>query len=199
MLASTQMVSREELRPPRRSFFDFPMQVGGWEGRTAVMDPLYVKALRFDDYLLADFRTEAAPAVNLYAAYYGSQKKGQSAHSPRTCIPGDGWEIASLKRLEIPEGDRLPLAVNRVIIQKGEMRQVVFYWFQQRGRVLTNEYLVKFYLFWDALTKNRTDGALVRLTTVIPEGEDESLSDRRLAAFIKEARPLLDRYIPGEI
>lgn len=201
LVASTQIVSREEVFPPRQSFFDFPMRVGEWEGKTAVMDPVYAEALRFDDYLLADYHAEAEPPVNLYAAYYRSQKKGQSAHSPSTCIPGDGWEIVSLNRLEIPAPGRMggAMAVNRVVIQKGEARQVVFYWFQQRGRMLTNEYLVKFYLFWDAIAKNRTDGALVRLTSAIPPGEDESTADRRLTAFAKEAGSLLERYIPGEI
>ena len=63
-----------------------------------------------------------------------------------------------------------PLAVNRVQIAKGDHRQLVYYWFQQRGRVVTNEYLVKWYLLWDALTKNRTDGALVRLVVNVGEG-----------------------------
>jgi EpsI family protein len=89
-----------------------------------------------------------------------------------------------------------PLEVNRVTIQKGDHKQVVFYWFQQRGRLLTNEYLVKFYLFWDALTKNRTDGALVRLMAVVPPGESEASVDNRLASFTRTVFPILKKYIP---
>jgi EpsI family protein len=135
--------------------------------------------------------------VNLYIAYYRSQRKGQSAHSPRTCIPGGGWEITALEERKIDSarpGD--PLTVNRAVIQRGTDKQVVYYWFQQRGRILTNEYLVKFYLFWDALTKNRTDGALVRLTAPVSKGENESDADRLLGDFAKEIRPLLVSYIP---
>jgi EpsI family protein len=62
--------------------------------------------------------------------------------------------------------------VNRVEIQKGDDRQLVSYWFQEQGRVLTNEYLVKLFIVWDALTRNRTDGALGRQTTVLTPGED---------------------------
>ena len=68
-----------------------------------------------------------------------------------------------------------PLLVNRVVIQKGEYRQLVYYWFQQRGRVIENEYLVKWYLFWDSLMHNRSDGALVRLTSFV--GPESSLSE----------------------
>jgi EpsI family protein len=64
-----------------------------------------------------------------------------------------------------------PLRVNRTVIALGESRQLVYYWFQQRGRVLTNEYLVKWYLFWDSLTRNRSDGSLVRLIVSLPEGD----------------------------
>ena len=71
-----------------------------------------------------------------------------------------------------------PLRVNRALIQYGPQRQLVYYWFQQRGRVITNEYLVKWYLFWDSLTRNRSDGALVRLTVPLPEGSVEAQADR---------------------
>jgi EpsI family protein len=74
---------------------------------------------------------------------------------------------------------------------------VVYYWFQQRGRILTNEYLVKFYLFWDALIKNRTDGALVRLTAPVPKGGSDADVDGRLVEFANEVNPLLARYIPN--
>jgi len=198
MIASTQISYREEIAPSRESFSDFPMSVGGWTGKSFPMEEIYVKALRFDDYLLADYRTSGGPPVNLYIAYYRSQRKGQSAHSPRTCIPGGGWEITSFESRRLyPLSSENDLTVNRAIIQKGNDRQVVFYWFQQRDRILTNEYLVKFYLFWDALTKHRTDGALVRLTAPIARGENELDVDRHLSEFAKEVSPLLARYIPN--
>ena len=89
-----------------------------------------------------------------------------------------------------------PLSTNRLLIKKGDYGQLVYYWFQQRNRIITNEYLVKWYLFWDALTKNRTDGALVRLTTPVSPGEDLRLADKRLIAFAKQVQPLMDQYIP---
>jgi len=88
------------------------------------------------------------------------------------------------------------LQVNRVLIQKGETRQLVYYWFQQRGRVITNEYLVKWYLFWDALTRNRSDGSLIRLTTMLAPGEELAAGDGRLADFADVAVPRLHSFIP---
>jgi EpsI family protein len=90
-----------------------------------------------------------------------------------------------------------PLFVNRLVIKKGDVKQLVYYWFQQRGRVITNEWMVKWYLFYDSLTKHRTDGALVRLTTSIGLDEDWSDGDKRLAKFAGEVVPKLEEYIPN--
>jgi EpsI family protein len=90
------------------------------------------------------------------------------------------------------------LQVNRAVIQKGDSRQLVYYWFQQLGRMITNEYLVKWYLFYDALTMNRTDGALVRLVTSIGNGEDIDAADQRLQIFMKDLIPELPAYLPGK-
>ena len=88
------------------------------------------------------------------------------------------------------------MQVNRLLIQKGEDRQLVYYWFQQRGRVMTNEYLIKWYLFWDALTMNRSDGALVRLITPSPRGEDLATADQRMTGFLQRVVGRLPKYIP---
>lgn len=201
LFVSMLINAREEIVPSRESFTEFPMQVAAWSGKPLVMEEAYRDALRFDDYLLADYQSPEQAPINLYVAYYGSQKKGQSAHSPRTCIPGGGWEITSLRTIRIDgEGAAIPpLWANRVLIQKGDQKQLVYYWFQQRGRILTNEYLVKFYLLWDAVTLNRTDGALVRLTAALSPGESESSVDDRLVDFARTLRPHLAGYIPDHI
>ncbi len=90
-----------------------------------------------------------------------------------------------------------PLVVNRVVIAKGSSKQLVYYWFDQRGRQMTNEYGVKWMIFWDALTLNRTDGALVRLVTSVKPGEDVGRAERRLGAFLKVAYPEIAAYVPG--
>ena len=90
-----------------------------------------------------------------------------------------------------------PLRVNRTLIEMGNQRQLVYYWFQQRGRVVTNEFAVKWYLFWDALTIHRTDGAMIRLTTPVPSSGSEIDADRRLTDFISKIAPTIPRYVPN--
>lgn len=197
--AATFLTERKEIAPPRAIFVDFPMQFDGWVGTALALEKQYVDALRFDDYVLADFRSHKGQSVTFYVAYYQSQRKGQSAHSPQSCLPGDGWEIASMNGMDIPGGSgmaRSLVHVNRAVIQKSGHKQVVWYWFKQRDRILSNEYLVKFFLFWDAVTRRRTDGALVRVSSVVGPGETEEIVDQRLLQLVSAVEPELNRYVP---
>jgi exosortase D (VPLPA-CTERM-specific) len=198
-IAFTAVPARTESALERKDFSQFPMSVDVWQGKPARMDAVYVDALKFSDYMLANFAHADKRPVNFYVAYYASQRKGESAHSPRSCIPGDGWEISSLEQRELiaENVSGRPLRINRVLIQKGESRALVYYWFQQRGRVLTNEYLVKWYLFWDALTRNRTDGALVRVMTSVAAGADVAEADKELSSFAVSVASRLPDYVPN--
>jgi len=191
---------REEIIPARADFAEFPMKLDAWQGVRQTMDRVYLDALKLSDYIIADFsRGPGTIPVNFYSAYYTSQRKGASIHSPRSCMPGGGWVIDSLETINV-EGVSIngsPLRVNRAVIKKDESRQLVYYWFQQRGRDLTNEYVVKWYLLADAITMNRTDGALVRLTTTVPLTEDLSAADKRLRDFLQAAQPQMNRFLPN--
>jgi exosortase D (VPLPA-CTERM-specific) len=188
-----------EVIPVRASFVDFPMQLGAWTGEPATMEGVYLEALKLDDYLLANYMGAGASRVELYMAYYDSQRKGEAVHSPRACLPGGGWQFSQFdqRTLQGIMVNSQPLRVNRTLITFGDQRQLVYYWFQQRGRIITNELAVKGYIFWDAITRHRTDGGLVRLITPIPAGTSEARADRRLTDVAARVAPLLGRYLPN--
>jgi exosortase D (VPLPA-CTERM-specific) len=198
-IAGQRVPQRSEVVPSRHVFAEFPDRLGPWSGRRSALDRQFVQVLHFDDYLLVDyFRPETAP-VNLYLAYYNSQRKGASVHSPRVCLPGSGWEMREFGQRELA-GIRIgsgPLVVNRAVVALGSERAVVYYWFQERGRVITNEFAVKWLMVWDAATRRRTDGALVRLTTILPPGSDATAADARLAELAATVAPLLPQYVPN--
>ncbi|THI88245.1 MAG: VPLPA-CTERM-specific exosortase XrtD [Nitrospira sp. CG24A] len=196
-VVSFQVVGREEAPPSRQSFLEFPMHLAEWHGEPMAMERQYVDVLRFDDYLLANYQGPGGP-INVYAAYYRSQKSGQATHSPKTCIPGGGWEITALNEVVVPAGLGAAngFRANRVAIQKGAQRQVVLYWFKQRNRLVTSEYLVKFFLLWDGVTMRRSDGALIRLVTAVEPGETEGAADQRVMQMAAAVHPLLPSYVP---
>jgi exosortase D (VPLPA-CTERM-specific) len=188
---------RVEIPPARAQFVDFPNQIGGMPGARETLSASILDALRLDDYLLVDYHGADGIPVNLYVAYYQSQNNGLSIHSPRRCLPAGGWEVQKFERYIVhPPGSTQSWPVNRVLIQQGGQRELVYYWFQERGRRLTNEYVVRWYMFWDALTRNRTDGALVRLVVPIPKGAPEADLDAKLARFAALSEPPLRNYVP---
>ncbi len=197
---------RAEIRPERRDFSLFTPQIGAWVGERQRIDSEFLDQLQVDDYLLADFKPQGNQAVpqgmdgpvNLYVAYYASQRTGQAVHSPASCLPGGGWRIEEFDQREVP-GVQVrsgPLRVNRAVIRQGTQRMLVYYWFQERGRDVTSEYLVKWYLLVDSLAEQRTDGALVRLITPVGESEGLAAGDARLQQFSAAAVPQLRGYLP---
>lgn len=185
---------RVDALPPRAHLSEWPLKTDRWQGSRNTLDRIYLDVLKLDDYLLADYTDGARGPLNLYVAYYDSQRSGASAHSPRSCIPGGGWQIRSLDRVELNGGK---LLANRVLIEHGLQKQIVYYWFAQRGRVITNEYLVKWYILWDALTRNRTDGALVRISAPVAMGQSVEEVDGMLEEFSRAIVPQLEPYVPG--
>lgn len=201
-LTTQALQARDEFVPEREALSTFPLLVNDWRGRELAMEQVYVRELKLDDYLMAQYgRPDDPLPIELYVAYYDSQRKGASVHSPRACLPGGGWNIEQFGEREVanvgPAGE--PLKVNRALISLGDNRQLVYYWFQQRGRNLTSEYMVKWFIFWDALTRNRTDGAMVRLVTPLEDSEQIDDADRRMQQFAREIDAKLAYYIPRDI
>jgi len=188
---------RQEIPPERSAFASFPNVIGEWRGRPSALDSNTERYLGVSDYILTDYFEPRGQRVNFYVAYYASQRTGVAPHSPSVCIPGNGWIIARFERTDYTNDDRnISLPYNRVLISRGSDKQLVYYWFVQRGIPVANEYVSKLYLLRDAIFMNRTDGALVRLTTPIYPTESESDADKRLQSFIQLSLPKLAGYLP---
>jgi exosortase D (VPLPA-CTERM-specific) len=190
---------RQEIVPERVIFASFPTSVGQWRGRPTSLDPQTEHFLGLTDYILSDFTKSDGRTVNFYVAYYASQRQGLSPHSPAVCIPGNGWQITSFQRSSFSSNNpTIAMPLNRAVIEKNSSKELVYYWFEQRGRKIANEWWSKAYLLADAIFQNRTDGALIRLTTPVYPGEIESDADRRLRGFIRDFVPPLRPHLPSE-
>jgi len=197
-LATGVIENRQEIIPERPLFHAFPSQIDGWNGMNEPMDPATLSTLKLDDYWLANYRRDADKTpVSLYMAYYKSQRVGSSIHSPSNCLPGGGWKVEKKGTDEIEiDGKKRPYT--HALISKDDQRLLVLYWFAQRGRLLTEQFGVKWYLMIDSISMNRTDGAVVRLTTPISKSETEEMAQERLKAFLVQVYPLMERFIPGK-
>jgi EpsI family protein len=190
-----------EVAVTRTAFDTFPMNIGTWK---AVNDPPLdadiLRVLGVDDYLSRIYYGAQGKAAGLYIGFYGSQRQGDTIHSPLNCLPGAGWEPVKQGRLLIAnaDGQGRDITVNRYIVQKGLERQLVLYWYQSHGRVVASEYWSKFHLIQDSIRLNRTDGSMVRVISPInPRATDDGAEAERIAEeFVRAIFPLLPDYLP---
>ena len=188
-----------ETPPVRASLLSFPDRIGEWVGHRTGIDEASLDVLQLTDYVLSNYEAPGGEVVSVYVAYYDSQRTGQSVHSPRSCLPGGGWVMRDFKQVAVPGVvvNGQPLTVNRTVIELGQQRQLVYYWFQQRGRVITSEFAVKWYLLRDGIVQRRTDGGLIRFITPLAVGESPESGDARLAEMTRAVVPMLPKYVPN--
>jgi EpsI family protein len=198
-----QAHSRGEYFPPRSSLNSLPAQIDGWVGTDDVLDQQTRDILGPGEFLIRDYqKTDAGPGqaqepwINLYIAYFPSQRAGDTIHSPNHCLPGAGWVPTSREMIKLNRPDGSSFPANRYVVAKGEDRQLVLYWFQAHGRAVASEYWAKYYLVADSMQMNRSDGGLVRLMTPMLDGESADAAQTRLMKLGSQFIPMLDRYIP---
>ncbi len=188
---------RAEVRPERESFASFPTALGDWQVHPTVIAPQILHVLRADDHLAATLRASSGGApVDLFIPYYHKLTEGHGIHSPEVCLPAGGWEVSALEARTVPLDGGREITLNRALITKGPQRQIVWYWFEQRGRQVTNDFAAKFHNISDALSRGRTDGALVRLMTPLARAETEAAGDARIEEVLALLVPELPRYLP---
>lgn len=192
-----QVRSTGEAVPVRKSFDSFPMVVGEWRGTQAtVLEVEILNVLKVSDYVMRRYTDPAGRSLWLYVGYWATQRKGAQIHSPKNCLPGGGWEPLEASRLTI----RLPvpptaITVNRYLIQKERAMQVVLYWYQQQGRAIAGEVPARIEMVRSSIVRNRTDGALVRVSMPVSGGVEETTA--QLVQYVQTLYPVLGQYLPS--
>ena len=190
--------SSREIIAPRQPLTAFPPKLGDWLGADVPIPQDALAVLGPGDFLLRLYENGARiqPDVDLFLAYFPSQRAGDTIHSPKHCLPGAGWLPVVSNRITLTLPGRAPFPANRYVIAKGGDRQLVLYWYLAHDRVVASEYWAKVYLVADAIRMNRSDGSLVRFTTAITGGESADDAQQRLLTFAGNVVPLLDDYVP---
>lgn len=192
LIQAGQVVKPLQLQKP---LVHLDLALGKWRaaGADQPLDAPTLDLLKPQDYLLRNYLDSQGRSCAVFVAYFGVQLEGAMIHSPRHCLPGGGWQIMSREEITVP-GPQGEARVNRLVLGQNLERLSVLYWYQGRGRVEPNEYRDRLYLVLDGLTKQRTDGALVRLTAIQRPGDDQVLPGQiNLAAALM---PALDRLLP---
>lgn len=188
--------NKPEQLPPHQSLQSFPIILGDNFGQEVQMTKEELDVLGDGEFMHRVYRSQAAPPIDFFIAFFPTQRTGSTIHSPQNCLPGAGWTPVESGRISIPGPNGSSLSVNRYIMAKGLDREMVLYWYQSQGRVVASEYWSKFYLVEDSIRSHRSDGALVRVITFLNRGEATDVAQARAVDFAEQALPHLDSYIP---
>lgn len=194
-----QNVSGTRRTPIKQPLAQFPTTLGDWQVNSSRRSAdSVIKLLGVDDYIEYNYASPKGPSLNFYAAFYESVGTGGGYHSPKNCIPGGGWGIDAVKTITIlPKGYQTPVTVAEMVIRNRNEYQVVLYWYQNRGRIISSEYWEKIYLVLDAIFKQRRDGTFVRLMVPAPDG-DIAQAEKVVAQFATQIIPELNNFLPGK-
>ncbi len=207
-----ESMSHGDIILQKESFSGFPLTLANrWQGKELGMDQDVLDILKVSDYMMRYYQpisvsddTHNQPLlspISLYVGYYESQRTGATYHSPKNCLPGAGWNFAESGIVSIPitqsDSGKRSISVNKVLIQKGTQKQMVIYWYHDRGRTIASEYMAKAYMIWDAMTQNRTDGALVRIIVPVKDTPEEAFQTGVI--FLNDMWPELIHHMPSSI
>jgi EpsI family protein len=198
--------------PSSEPLSHMPESFGTWTARDFPLDDATLEVLGKGDFLNRVYtthqttdlvqnspssRSTAQPPISLFIGYFATQRTGQTMHSPQHCLPGAGWTFDSQRYVDIKDVNGKNYKVGEYVINNGETKQFVIYWYQAHGRSVPNEYLAKLYMVTDAIRTNRTDGALVRVITPIMPDEPLEAAEARATYFTQQMAPYLPRFIPN--
>jgi EpsI family protein len=180
----------------RKVLLEFPKEVGTWKqaGGDQRFDNATMEILGASDYLLRDYRNTDGRVANFYVGYYASQRNGATYHSPLNCLPGSGWTLSQPASITITPEGRKPFVANKYLVQNGDHKQLLIYWYQGRGRAVASEYWGKIYTVIDSVRMRRSDAAMVRV--MLPVGTSEADATRAGADLAARAASALPEFIP---
>ena len=185
--------AKAALSPLPLAYRDWIAQARGQLGHLLPQRRLVADELLNRSYVNMALRVEA----NLFVAYFKTQRTGQTPHSPKNCLPGNGWTetLSDTINVTVP-GRAEPIEVNRYLVSKGENKSIVVYWYQSRDRVVASEYRARFYTAADAIRFNRTDTSMVRVVVPVVDGDDKGATDAAID-FVKDFFVPLRQHFPA--
>lgn len=185
-----------EAKISRKPLKELPQQIGQWrqQGEDVRFDRETEKVLRADDYVSRNFESKGRLA-SLYVGYYATQRNGATYHSPLNCLPGSGWVMSDAGRITISPDAAASFEASRYVIQNGNQRALMIYWYQGRGTSVASEYWAKIYTVLDSVRQRRSDGALVRV--MVPLGNSPAEAEKAAVELASQAATALPPFVPN--
>ncbi len=183
--------------PEKIDFSSFPLHIDGWYGKKLVLSKKILKSLWADKYVYNVYRRDDFPGIiYVFIPYYKYQTAWHTAHTPQSCILGGGWFILRSGEWKLKVSSHKFIPIKYMWLVRNNEYMLTTYFFFERGRVIISPWWHKFYLFWDGLTRRRTDGALVRVEMLLNNNNiSPHEAEYKLKRFLLDLWPILNKFI----
>jgi EpsI family protein len=192
------VAARSEVIPVAPPLGMFPVHFGDWQmQRDYPMDPEVQSVLKADDTITRDYVNLSRPAqASLFIAFFKTQRYNQTPHSPKVCLPAQGWEPTENETQSISVAGRSdPIIANRYLVSRGQDQMLSIYWYQSHDRIIANDYLARFWLVVDAIRYHRSDTSIIRVMAKVYDGDIDSAT-KTCVSFIQAMFPSLQKQLP---
>ncbi len=179
--------------PLKKAFEELPVKWKGWSGHEMFFNDVILDKLRVSEYIMRRYEKDG-DRIHIYIGYYDTQKKGSQIHSPKHCLPGSGWFnlSESIRTLNVEGVGDVDFVES--VYQKGDEKEVFYYWYKMKNVYITDEYVLKLYMILNSLRYSRNDAAFLRLSSPIVSNVEDTR--KSIEDFMKDVLPLLQDYLP---
>lgn len=180
--------------PVARPLAEFPVSCQEW--RMVAQDQFgsdVLNVLKPTDYLSRRYQAANGRKISLYIGYHDGGRQSGEIHSPRHCLPGVGWQQLSSSKIVMLDQER-PIHLARTVYQKGDSKELFLYWFQVRGKTISDEYSLKLASISGSLIHGRKDAGFIRIS--VPFEADEHEAAATGIKFIRDVYPLIREFLP---
>jgi EpsI family protein len=180
--------------PANRPLAEIPQQKSGWRmiGQTR-FDERVLEVLLPTDYLYRTYADDQGHRLTFYLGYHDGGPDSGPIHSPKHCLPGSGWQELSTTAGVLTVGEE-KINLAKAVYQNGHSKELFLYWFQVKGKTLSNEYALKLAEVTNSIFHNRKDSAFIRVSIPFEDDLDKavSLGER----FVRDFYPSIETILP---
>jgi len=171
----------------------FPSEMGGWRAiRQDYFSSALLAVLRPSDYLSRRYLGPAGKTVDLYIGYHDGAQGSGPIHSPKNCLPGNGWLEITSRPLEVEiGGERVHLT--QALYRQEDRQELFVYWFMVRGETLSTEIGLKLAEIANSVRHGQRGASFIRLS--LRAADDPTEAAAIAESFLEQAYPVIQSFL----
>lgn len=162
-----------------------------WYSYDMTIDDRTLTILETTDYLMRRYVSAGVTPVDFCVIFSRDNRKG--THPPDLCLQGSGEGIVAKGEVLVPVEGLGEISCRELVVQSPRGQHYFLYTYKCGESYTGSFWRQQFTIFANGLVNRDASGALIRVSTTVDAGVDESR--QRSIRFLRAAIPYLDRAL----